>query len=284
MKAPSIPEAMAKATSHGTWYVTRRQLYQAWAKPEGGLGWLTVFAVAAPAALLYLLPPSLPVLVLIGVIVLGLAWRARRLFVPDEDSFDALLADYRRRYSTPNRLLLQPGLHQPPPPSPEGDEHAHGTAGILLVDDDLLVDLLVRNNQHAALGLAIVSISGYPAYVLPPLQASAPTAKLYVLHGAGTPYPEMAAAAQRLFPGRAAPPNADLGLGHRSAGWITLPPLSRSNVRHVDSLGSARLIALLARAISLGVPLRSAHTLMAKERARSGRRSGFTWEDSGGFG
>ena len=63
-------------------------------------------------------------------------------------------------------LLLQPGLHKPPPEFPEQDLFDYGAERIIIVERRLLVDLLVRNGFHAEQNALIFSRDGYPSYIV----------------------------------------------------------------------------------------------------------------------
>ncbi len=271
---------MQQATNSGFWFVTRRQLFRAWSQEASGAGRYGLAALVVPPILYFALGagnwgPIGPVVV--GALLLTLAWRAWTRFVPDEAAFDAELGEYVRRFGAPARLILRPGLGKAPPPA-EDDVHDHGVAGILVVDEDLLVDLLVLNNVHAGLGCAVVSKGGYPKHVVEKLRPHARTAPVYLLRGSATSFDTMVRALERLFPGRAGAVTRDLGVAG-GRGWIPgHPGLSRDKEVAPDSLRMATLSNLLVRAVQVGGSLAEAH----RSVARSSRSS--SWGDSNGWG
>ena len=66
-----------------------------------------------------------------------------------------------------NKLLLTPSLQDPPPDWPEPDIYDYGVERVLIVERDLLVDLLVKNNFHADQRTLVIAESGYPGYLEP---------------------------------------------------------------------------------------------------------------------
>jgi len=118
-----------------------------------------------------------------------------------------------------DKLLLTPDLHDPPPQWPEPDIYDYGVERLLIVERDLMVDLLVRNNFHAEHRTLVLSESGYPSYLLPhavkALQEN-PEMPLYLLHDATPSGAEMGQRLRdsRLFP-LAGHPLIDLGLDVR---------------------------------------------------------------------
>lgn len=64
-------------------------------------------------------------------------------------------------------LIFKPGLHTPPEEWGESDIYEYGVERILIVQRDILVDLMVRNNQHAEQRMLVISETGYPKYIVP---------------------------------------------------------------------------------------------------------------------
>lgn len=61
--------------------------------------------------------------------------------------------------------LDKPSLHSPPPNYNEKDIYDYGVEKIILVDNDLTVDYLVKNNEHVNAKALIISSLGYPNYL-----------------------------------------------------------------------------------------------------------------------
>jgi hypothetical protein len=87
-------------------------------------------------------------------------------------------------------LIVDPELHAPATSSwPEPDLTLYGAERILVVDDRVLVDLLVRNWVHSNGRAVILSADGYPASVLGlarQLVAERSDVPINVLHGSAT--------------------------------------------------------------------------------------------------
>lgn len=65
-------------------------------------------------------------------------------------------------------LLREPGrLAVPPPEWEESDIYDYGAEGVLVVDRDLIVDLLVLNDFHTSNRVLVIGESGYPDYLMP---------------------------------------------------------------------------------------------------------------------
>lgn len=288
MSLPSIPEAMQGATANGTYHVTRDQLFTAWSDRVGGGGMQklrVLLAFGAPIALHMAgaanWGPMGPVTIGAALLVLAaFSWRAD---VADEQTFDKALSTHVRRFGIPDRLLLKPRLAEAPPKA-EGDVHDHGVAGILLVDDDRLVDFLVLNGVHAQVGYAVISKTGYPEYVLEPLTRLPDSTPLLTLHSTETSYQSMVDAARTLLPGRSTPPTRDLGMGRQSLRWFNpRNSLRRIRARRAPSmLMPAWFIQLLTRALVDGVTLLGASNNIHAERRRS--RGSSSLGDTHGWG
>lgn len=86
-----------------------------------------------------------------------------------------------------DQLLRQPTLHTPPPEWDEADIYDYGVERLLLVEHDLLVDLFVLNGFHAQQRTLVLSLSGYPTYLLPMAKRCLhdnPQLPVYLLHDA----------------------------------------------------------------------------------------------------
>ena len=87
------------------------------------------------------------------------------------------------------KLIEQPNLHTPPPDYREGDLYDYGVERIVLADDPLLVDLLVRNGFHKEKHALIVAMDGYPAHLVPVAHRLAkenPSLPVFLIHAPTT--------------------------------------------------------------------------------------------------
>ncbi|MCA9138010.1 MAG: hypothetical protein KDB00_14660 [Planctomycetales bacterium] len=64
------------------------------------------------------------------------------------------------------KLITTPSLGQPPPQSDEPDLYDYGVRRLLIVERDELVDLFVLNNVHAEQAMLVISVNGYPNYLI----------------------------------------------------------------------------------------------------------------------
>ena len=133
-------------------------------------------------------------------------------------------------------LIVRPMLDLPAPPQwPEPDLYDYGAERIIVADDPVVVDLLVRTGVHLDCRAAIVSVDGYPASVLPrarSLVEERPRVPIGVLHRSGASGPDVVAQTRKL-----------LGVPDRAVVFdLGLPPDATSKLkvlrwaRRVDSV------------------------------------------------
>ena len=87
------------------------------------------------------------------------------------------------------KLIEQPNLHSPPPDYREGDLYDYGVERIVIADDPLLVDLLVRNGFHKEKHALILAMDGYPAHLVPVahrLAKESPSLPVFLIHSPTT--------------------------------------------------------------------------------------------------
>lgn len=273
------------ASQNDTRYYTQNQLYGVYCRrvpdPRWGCG------IAAGLALL------------LGILLANFLWAAMFLLVgmalamflllsfmrPDVKSpedFDAWVRSWLQAGKPLTRMLREPGLHEPPPDWSEPDIYDYGAERILIVERDLLVDLFVRNEEHAEHRMLVMAESGYPQYLLPLAQrllAQRSDLPVFLLHDATTWGREMPARVQReqRFPLRAHPL---IDLGFTPEDFRRLKPVERYAPRRgardlpVDALPGSRLRTGLTLALEQQVPL--ADLLYDDQRLQGA--------DSGNFG
>jgi len=99
--------------------------------------------------------------------------------------FSSMLNTWQKTYLKSNYLIAEPSLNKPPPMNEEEDIFEYGVEKIIIVDKDLTVDMLVKNNEHANAKALIISTNGYPNYLIQPLKkilAEQPEIQLILLH------------------------------------------------------------------------------------------------------
>ena len=169
------------------------------------------------------------------------------------------------------KLLTEPTLHQPPPEWSEGDIYDYGVEGLLIVDEDRLVDLLVLNGFHAEQRCAVISKTGYPSYVLPHVKKSLKARSnmpVFVLHAATIEGRKLPYIVKDLDLGVTDHPVIDLGWS--SGDFLQVSKLQLFDVDNwegatkVDILPPRQLHALLSSAMRDRVPLSA---FMGREEA-----------------
>lgn len=96
-----------------------------------------------------------------------------------------------QQYSTlkSDKFIDKPSLHNPPPTWNENDIYHYGVEKVIILDNDLSVDLWVKNNEHVNQKALILSSDGYPGYLVPQLKtilAQQPNIDIFSLHGLKT--------------------------------------------------------------------------------------------------
>jgi hypothetical protein len=112
--------------------------------------------------------------------------------------------------------IMAASMDGPPSyPWPEPDLYDYGAERVLVVDERLLVDLLVRNGVHAESRTIVVSVDGYPSEVArraAELVAERPDVPVYVLHGTNRAGGDMVRQARELLGAPGTKMVIDLGL------------------------------------------------------------------------
>jgi len=109
---------------------------------------------------------------------------------PDPVKIQVLFDRWLRHRGEPlEKYLRTPRLLAAPTATSEPDIYDYGVEGILLLDQDIYVDLLVLNDLHSEFRLLILSQGGYPAYLFDKaneLLASRSDLPVYLLHDGAT--------------------------------------------------------------------------------------------------
>lgn len=252
-------QILKKASANDTIAFTRQQLHTQWAiktspgragRIVGGVvtTFITGFAVAAGAPLLLLAAP--------------LAVFASAIPAPkvkwDRDTFRTQLEKWTTKGGRIDGLVEKPSLHEPPPSWREPDIYDYGVERIIVVEHDLLVDLLVKNNFHLEQRALIVGASGYPGYLsiqVDKILAERPDTPVLVLRDA-TPDGDAVAGRVKV---RLRRPVIDMGI---SAADVKASPLLRRLVENdadglpLDVLPWKAFTGVIGPAIQRGIPLR----------------------------
>lgn len=188
--------AIRRASENGTTFFTANQLYAAYAKivakPQTGLVGGIVFVIVV-GALVYRFAWQFSLVAVAGAIGLTLVALFHKPKPMMPHHFDSCIKAWKNRGKSIANLIEVPTLGKRPAQVPENDIFDYGVERVLIVQRDLLVDLFVKNNQHAEQRMLVIAESGYPDYLVGQLQqvmASRPDLPIYLLHDAdakGTP-------------------------------------------------------------------------------------------------
>ncbi|MCI5138058.1 MAG: hypothetical protein D3922_06500 [Candidatus Electrothrix sp. AR1] len=175
---------------------------------------------------------------------------------PSEEEFRKMMLKWSDIKGFPEKMLVTPSLHHPPPQFPEGDLYDYGVERVIIVERRLLVDLLVKNKFHTDQRALIFSADGYPSYIAERakilLKASSDL-PIYLLHDAT----EKGGAMKRKIN---YPKHKVIDLGIFPEQIKKLPVLKPLRLKHqehqapLDVLPYAALSAIGGAAIAAGVP------------------------------
>lgn len=181
---------LAKASGNATYSYTERQLFGVYARhqkrtrrPKLWFGVAAFGALFGAGMLARGMAGEVPLMLASLAAVVGIVQSGQP--AADRTRFEQLLQVYLCTHKLPD-LIAKPGLRKAPKKWRENDIYDYGVEGVLVVDDDLLVDLLVRNEIHAAERIAVISRSGYPDYLKPAIKrvlSESADVPVFVLHG-----------------------------------------------------------------------------------------------------
>ncbi len=204
---PGMLAIIKRASRGDTYYFTANRLYGEYCAMKKTLvpgeierRWnsscvVPAFATIASVPMALLVSPFFWIL---GLILLWLTFASRtkakltedRWLPPSRTTFDYALRKWNAAGREPAKMLSKPMLGSGPVyRTIEDDVHDYGVEKIIIVSDDLLVDLLVKNHAHAEQKALIVAESGYPAYLQDKVKNTLrmrPDLPVILLHNADT--------------------------------------------------------------------------------------------------
>ncbi len=179
-----------RVSQQGTRYFTQPQLYAAYVRDKGTKTVLWGCAAIIPILVLIGMSwnESVPFLCCVGIFVVGVL--LGNLFSGNPKSparFDEFVERWKSSPmgDTFEKMLEESSLTETPPEWNEADLHDYGVERLLIVEHDLLVDLLVKNNVHTTERALIMSLDGYPHYLQDRARqvvAERPDLPIYLLH------------------------------------------------------------------------------------------------------
>ncbi|MCP4214136.1 MAG: hypothetical protein GY765_05745 [bacterium] len=120
--------------------------------------------------------------------ILGAAIVHKSYKPPTRGDLEDLLSKWRASGKRINKLIETRSLHHLPPEWKEKDIYGYGAERVLVVQREIVVDWLVKNNFHILQLTIVVAANGYPDYLAPHLQKALndnPEMPIYTLHDAG---------------------------------------------------------------------------------------------------
>lgn len=197
--------AIRGASQNDTAYFTRNQLYATYCRRRKH-PWIPQIIISAFIFFLVIFILATNGLLFLAIIVSLFAFvfllsAFAKPNLPTPEQFMSAIEYWIRDDKPIEKLIRQPSLHQPPPPSDEPDLYDYGVQRILFVQRDELVDLMVLNGMHAAESMLVLSVSGYPNYLLPKavdLLNQQPDLPIHLLHDADTTEHQMRQSLEKL--------------------------------------------------------------------------------------
>lgn len=246
--------ALRRVSKNGTQYFTFHQFFATLfvSRKHLSSGCLAAVLAAIAGGLTYQLSESVLIAAIIAIGVGLLGMFAKQLFPPTAPSEHKIRGLWNQWWPKAERqdelFLTKPTLHEPPGPVPEKDIYDYGVEGILIVDQDLYVDLLVKNKLHAEFRLLIIAKSTYPSYLHEQanrLLAERSDLPVYLLHNGTTIVKNMTGKfdikGQKIL---------DLGLSEEDfANHKRLVPFQYVAQKPLDILSTSQIRRILQRAI-----------------------------------
>jgi len=180
-------------------------------------------------------------------------------------------------------LIRKPSLEKEPDPPPADDVYDYGVEAVLIAEDRLTVDLLVKNGWHMENKALVISEDGYPKYLRErvfDILERQPELKVYLLHSSGARGMDMENRIRRV--GRFSlegHPVIDLGLHEKDVRKMKrLRRIGRKTSYEIpiDMIGYSTLAIGLGAAVTSGLAFAD---LLDPRRARD-----FEGHFSGGWG
>ncbi|MCI5126443.1 MAG: hypothetical protein D3925_18680 [Candidatus Electrothrix sp. AR5] len=250
---------LRKASADGRYYFTFPQLYYFCCIVKGKINLSSIIAkyIMLGFIVVIFFPVSWQVvffLIALTAFMHGITHYNRT--PPSEEEFRKMMLKWSDTKGFPEKMLVTPSLHHPPPQFPEGDLYDYGVERVIIVERRLLVDLLVKNGFHTDQRALIFSADGYPSYIAERakilLKASSDL-PIYLLHDAT----EKGGAMKRKIN---YPKHKVIDLGIFPEQIKKLPVLKPLRLKHqehqapLDVLPYAALSAIGGAAIATGVP------------------------------
>jgi hypothetical protein len=170
-------DVLQQAHQNGQFYCTFAQLYTAWCQYTAAESFsllrnrllavsiLWVIVLVSCSLLWGWAGGLLSLVVLIGPWLLLRQYR--RQCPPELGQLKRLVKQWQAGHGGGDeRLLLRPGLEEPPAGFLEKEVIDYGVERIIIVERPLLVDLFVKNSFHAEQNALIFSQDGYPSFIV----------------------------------------------------------------------------------------------------------------------
>ena len=182
---------LRKASSDGRYYFTFPQLYYFCCTVKGKISFYGIVAKYIFFGFFAVVLLKVP-LVLIAAVALmhsihSIMYYCDRKESTNQEEFRKMVRKWSNIKGVPDKMLVKPSLHHPPPEFQENDIYDYGVERIIIVERQLLVDLLVKNGFHTDQRALIFSANGYPSYIAERakiLLKASPTLPIYLLHDA----------------------------------------------------------------------------------------------------
>lgn len=249
-------------SEEGTKYYTFNQFYNVYANYKGPLLMIILLIAAViPIVLMALSILNSTAAIILTIILVVLAIGQKPSSLPSKSTVFNNFTTYKNSNPLPF-FIGQPNMQNPPANFSAETMIEHGTEGILFVDQDIYVDLFIKNKIHHDLKSIVISQSGYPQYLAEPIAAmykKHPNIKVYMLHDSHTNTTTMRKKI-KVWLGTDEVEIIDLGMDAGAKENIRVfKKYKNEETVHVDYLRSTTLTETLSNAIITGVAMDMAY-------------------------
>lgn len=249
-------------SEEGTKYYTFNQFYNVYANYKGpSLMIICLVLIIIPALLMATSVIGSTTAIVFIVILVMLAISQKPTTLPSKSSVLKNFTAYKNANEFPF-FIEKPSMQEAPKDFSAETMIEHGTEGILFVDQDIYVDLFIKNKIHHDLKSIVIAQSGYPKYLAEPIAAmyqKHPNIKVYMLHDSGANTTAMREKI-KVWLGNNDVEIIDLGMSSEAKQKIRVfKKYKNEEVVHVDYLRSTTLTETLTSAVLTGVAMEMAY-------------------------
>lgn len=275
-----------KASANNTQYFTENQLFHTWVVERykkstlNTWGCLWVFVIVSGIASYAIVKNPWVLCIEIPILLLGFILPKRTASINrfvDNDLFKSQMYKWKKFGNMSEYFIDKPTLESESKIEFESDIYEHGVSKVLILEEDVLVDLFVRNGIHTKEQVLVLSISGYPkqAYsIFENMIENKSPLTIYCMHSPTPSGLELPKTLSNKYPNYKI---VDLGVSAEEF----------KNMKHYDIWKDQKtwpLDAISFGAIAAPLAICFASQIAFAEALEQQRQTNQSWGDSGGYG